>query len=276
MSIHVLQRKSRRFKAPISGRGDKGFSLNGTHRNVGAVGTTNLGKSVTRTPFRGVKPMGNGGCCGRYVVNVSNSGSCCTNDNSIVKSSVKNTKGLIYSTKYYPTGQQYNYQVPAGTAQCACPTIWVQDTSPLNHSQGIYISEVSSKSASCDLSKNFLVSVRECEAASLNGFGCKAASYHIGGKKYIREVYTKSAIPKPQPGPGTTGRRLMDQSQYMKSGLMGKNCLPTPPNKQHFPMNVNNHGCFNSWLTAQDAKNAGALPDNWMTAPVESTGRGNT
>jgi hypothetical protein len=279
MSIHVLQRKSRRFKAPISGRGNKGFSLNGTHRNIGAVGTTNLGKSVTRTPFRGLKPMGNGGCCGRYVVNVSNSGSCCfgarragdaATDAAYVKTSVKNTKGLLYSKKYYPTGQQYNYQVPAGTAQCACPTIWVQDTSPLNHSQGIYISEVSSKSAACDLSKNFVTVIRACPV------GCKAASYYIGGKKYIRETYAKSAIPKPQPGAGTTGRRLMDQSQYIKSGLMSKNCLPTPPNKQHFPMNVNNHGCFNSWLTPQDAKNAGALPADWMTAPVESTGRGNT
>ena len=269
MSIHVLQRKSRRFKAPISGRGSKGFSLNGTHRNVGAVGTTNLGRSVTRTPFRGVKPMGNGGCCGRYVVNVSNSGSCCTNDNSIVKSSVKNTKGLIYSTKYYPTGQQYNYQVPAGTAQCACPTIWVQDTSPLNHSQGIYISEVSSKSAACDLSKNYVNVIRACPV------GCKAASYHIGGKKYIRETFAKNALPKPHKGPGKTGKPLMSQSSYINSGLMSKNCLPTPPNKQHFPMNVNNNGCFNSWLTPQDAKNAGALPADWMTAPVESTGRGN-
>ena len=275
MSIHVLQRKSRRFKAPISGRGNKGFSLNGTHRNIGAVGPTNLGKSVTRTPFRGVKPMGNGGCCGRYVVNVSNSGSCCTNDDSIVKSSVKNTKGLIYSTKYFPTGQQYNYQVPAGTAQCACPTIWVQDTSPLNNSQGVYISEVSSKSAACDLSKNFPVFVRSCEAASPSGFGCKAASYHIGGKKYIREVYTKSAIPKPQSEPGKTGTRLMSQGLYMKSGLMAKNCLPTPPNKQHFPMNINHQGCDTNYLTAQDAKNAGALPADWMAAPVESTGRGN-
>tara|TARA_B110000046_G_C12824820_1_gene326955 strand:- start:9 stop:134 length:126 start_codon:yes stop_codon:yes gene_type:complete len=41
-------------------------------------------------------------------------------------------------------------------------------------------------------------------------------------------------------------------------------------------MNVNNHGCFASWLTPADAMNAGALPDNWMTAPQESGGRGNT
>ena len=111
------------LKLLYPGRGNKGFSLNGTHRNIGAVGTTNLGKSVTRTPFRGLKPMGNGGCCGRYVVNVSNSGSCCfgapnpwtptPTDAAYVKTSVKNTKGLLYSKKYYPTGQQYNYQVPA-------------------------------------------------------------------------------------------------------------------------------------------------------------------
>ena len=255
MSIHVLQRKSRRFKAPISGKGNKGFSLNGTHRNVGAVGQTNLAKSVTRTPFRGVNPMGHGGHNGNYVINVSNSGSCCTNDNSFVKTSTKNTKGHIFASFYYPTGQQFNYQVPAGTPNCKCPTIWVQNTSGPNNSQGIYISETATKSAACDLSKTFPVVVRACPT------NCGAASYHIGGKKYIRETYTKSIA------------QNMSQGIYINSGLMAKNCLPTPANKQPFPMNLNHTGCDINWLSAAEAKAAGALPSDWMTAPVESEGR---
>ena len=62
MSIVALKRNSRRFLAPISGRGHDGFSLVGGHRNIGVVGPTNLAKSVTRTRFRGNAPMGHGGC----------------------------------------------------------------------------------------------------------------------------------------------------------------------------------------------------------------------
>ena len=68
MSIVVLKKKSRsnsRF-APISGRGDNGFSLNGGYRNIGAVGQFRMISNTTRTPFRGTHPMGNGGKYGAY------------------------------------------------------------------------------------------------------------------------------------------------------------------------------------------------------------------
>ena len=45
MSIVALKRNSRRFQVSISGKGNNGFALNGTHRNIGAVGVTNLAKS---------------------------------------------------------------------------------------------------------------------------------------------------------------------------------------------------------------------------------------
>ena len=70
MSIVALKRKSRGHKATISGIGSQGFSLNGGYRNHGSVGPTNLGRSVTRTPFRGPEPMGHGGCCGTYIRNI--------------------------------------------------------------------------------------------------------------------------------------------------------------------------------------------------------------
>ena len=110
MSIVVLKRKSKIYQDTISGKGKLGFALNGTLRNIGEVGTTNLANSVTRTPFRGNVPMGNGGCrsgnlmygganrgtCSEaYPVVISNSGSCCVNDPNIIKVSTKNTKGML-------------------------------------------------------------------------------------------------------------------------------------------------------------------------------------
>ena len=95
MSIVALKRKSRHYKARISGQGKDGFSLNGGHRNQGWVGQGVRGRSLTGTPYRGVAPMGNGGHLGRYVKKISNrSGSqCCTNDSSIIKRSTMNNMG---------------------------------------------------------------------------------------------------------------------------------------------------------------------------------------
>ena len=111
MSIVVLKKKSKRYENIVSGKNNSGFSLNGTLRNIGTVGNTNLAKSVTRTPFIGTEPKGNGGCRSKlfygnknqgnclnsYPKIILNSGSCCTNDPSIIKPSVKNTKGRLNS-----------------------------------------------------------------------------------------------------------------------------------------------------------------------------------
>ena len=49
----------------IHNYGPKGFSLNGGHRNVGYVGK-GYSMSKSGTPFRGLYPVGWGGCCGTY------------------------------------------------------------------------------------------------------------------------------------------------------------------------------------------------------------------
>jgi hypothetical protein len=59
MSIATLKKKSAARYFPHSVAG-VGFSLNGVTRFLGA-GDTSLGRSVTRTPFRGNLPMGHGG-----------------------------------------------------------------------------------------------------------------------------------------------------------------------------------------------------------------------
>ena len=246
MSIVALKRNSRRFQDPISAHG---FSLNGGHRNIGQVGVTNLAKSVTRTPFRGTIPMGHGGSNGKYVVSVYNSGSCCTNDPAIVKLSTKNTKGHIFESFKYPICRNGNcYQ---GSQEN-----WVKGGSSYNEifSQGIYIHNVVSKNGSCVMEKNetLLADMPARCKTEYNQVPCKAGTYHIGGKKYYQELYTKS-----------NGDGAIQSSEYMRSLLMKRNCLPTPPNIQHFPPLVNHLGCDTNALTPQQAIEEGLLPKDW-------------
>ena len=108
MSIVALKRKTAARYGPHSAAG--GFSLNGSTRFKGP-GEVSLAESVTRTPFRGTAPMGHGGGArcrvrgikgraakcnskGDYLVQVHNSGSGCTNDGSIKRSSVS-TGGML-------------------------------------------------------------------------------------------------------------------------------------------------------------------------------------
>jgi len=247
MSIVALKRNSRRYKAHVSGIGSQGFSLNGGHRNHGAVGPTNLGRSVTRTRFRGAEPMGNGGCCGQYVRNVSNSGSCCTNDPGIIKQSSKNTKGLISSTVTYPTSV-YNASCDGGT----CPTIWVKDTSPLNYSQGTHTQTVMGTVARCS-TENTSGGIPDAGIQNCP-LDCGAASYHIGGKKYVITPYTKK-VPA-----------AVSAEEHMRTSLLKKNCLPTTDDNQPFPMTLNHGsgGCYVNFLTPAEALAAGQLPTTWV------------
>jgi len=248
MSIVALKRNSRRFQVPISA---DGFSLNGGHRNIGQVGSTNLAKSVTRTPFRGAIPMGHGGKLGTYPVAIYNSGSCCTNDSAIVKLSTKNTKGHIYEAFKYPI-------CPAGNCGKGSQQNWVQDTSAENFSQGLYIHNVVAATGSCVGQKNerLLADMPNKCPMTVNNLGeqvqCKAGTYHIGGKKYYQTYYAK-----------TNGAGAIQSSDYMRSLLQKRHCLPTPPNRQHFPPNVNHDGCDINALTPAEAIAVGLLPADW-------------
>jgi hypothetical protein len=246
MSIHVLKLNSRRFQTPISGQKNGGFALNGTRRNIGGIlKTANLGKSVTRTPFRGTEPMGNGGCCGTYKRVISNSGSCCSNDPTIVKLSTKTTSGMI-DTKYKWTKSTWPRY-----------TVKPLNSMPLNYTQGQYIPNIVSANTTCVIDKEVLLNrIEQTEGGNAvlkNIKNCKAASYHIGGKKYIRKVYSKNLNPLP-----------VSSSEYQRGFLQKKNCLPTPPCKAAFPMTLVRTGCDTNYLTPEEAIAGGLLPENWM------------
>jgi hypothetical protein len=249
MSIAVLKRKARRYIDPVSANG---FSLNGGHRNIGQVGVTNLAKSVTRTPFRGNIPMGHGGHNGKYDVAIYNSGSCCNNDPSIVKLSTKNTLGHIYDTFKYPICPNSN--CGKGSQQN-----WVQDYRAENFEQSDYIKSLVAATGSCVVNKDETLLAAmpyKCPLVT-NSLGeqveCAAGTYHIGGKKYYQEYYTKS-----------NGAGAMPESEYMRSLLSKRHCLPTPPNRQHFPPNINHQGCDVNALTPAEAIANGILPADWI------------
>ena len=109
MSITAFKRKSLTLYGKSHSVGHEGFSLNGVRRLSSYK--DNLGRSVTRTPFRGSLPMGHGGgsqcrvkqgqlgrtCSSGYPVIVHTSGN--EPRQYEVKRSTMNTSGLI-ATKY--------------------------------------------------------------------------------------------------------------------------------------------------------------------------------
>ena len=279
MSLATLKKKSRNNKrfAPISGRGVDGFSLSGGHRNIGSVGQFRLISNTTRTPFRGTEPMGNGGSSGKYYNAPTNSGSCGTNDNKIIKKSSLNTSGMI-DTKYKWTKGTY-------------PNFWVQEDDNsyrVTRDQATYITKLTQKNGGCVVSNvqnNGKCGTVVATSDSNYIYSCNgnknAGSYYIGTKKYIRKPYAKNFNQLP-----------ISQGQYITSGgLLKNNCLPTPPNKQPFPMLLNHKtsnvfsnnrsnkyigdgdnttnaissiGCHVNYLTWEDARDAGVLPADWI------------
>ena len=263
MSIVAMKRKARRYKAVISGRGKDGFSLNGGYRNQGWVGQGVRGRSLGGTRFRGAEPVGSGGVNGKYKRSVVNSGRPCTNDPSIIKRSSSNMPGLISSRMTprgaVPGGERGSGHKPPiqnipGTC-CTTGPVWVQgDTynAGQNSSQGSRIDKIKRKAATCVTLKSD-AGLDHCGQAPQVNERCKAASYHIGGKKFVRTMYSKNLNPL-----------AVDQSQYMYSGLMAKNDLPTPPCKAPFPsVGKANKWCGKSYTDPEVAKAAGLLPMDW-------------
>ena len=177
MSLATLKKKSKMVygdRVNSSTVSSNGFSINGVKRVIGVVGNTNLNKSVTRTPFKGTEPVGHGGgrkcrvggrfarICGStgYPIVISNSGSCCTNQ-ELVKNSTKNMKGLIHS-KYKWMFSKY-------------PRYWVHKVDTIDKSSD-YIEKIKTNAESCNTSSD--VSTKSC---------CN--KYHIGGKFYMNTVY---------------------------------------------------------------------------------------
>ena len=225
MSIVALKRNSKRFQEPISA---KGFSLNGGYRNQRSFGNTNL--------------------AALYSAN-----GCNLNDPAVVKLSTKNTKGYIDSVVTYPVCENGNCGGSnGGGANVSGNTIWVKNFSPDDHSQEEYIKNVvQAAAATCTRPlKTDSGKSNPCDAA------CKSRSYFIGG----RRVYTTFNA-KNSGKPFTQG--ALSAGEYLKTGVLRNNCLPTPAAKKPFPPSLLNGGCNVQALTPAQAKANGLLPASW-------------
>lgn len=128
---------TRGLQLAIESYGPVGFSLNGPHRNVGAVGQ-NWRMSKQGTPFRGVHPIGNGGRGGTYAqplpVFNSNEVIALGDQYMYVKPSVISTKGMLEKKYRYLNNGKF-------------PNYWVKPMYTGNQvdsaSQGVYLQQVS-------------------------------------------------------------------------------------------------------------------------------------
>jgi len=130
--------------------GPKGFSLNGSHRNVGYIGKTyHMSKQGTR--FRGTQPYGSGGIRGTYpsplpVYNV-NEVIVLADQYMYVKPTVLTTYGMLRKKYRWAYNGKY-------------PNYWVKQAYTGNQvdsaSQGVYLQRVSAaNTCSSDINESF-------------------------------------------------------------------------------------------------------------------------
>lgn len=148
----------------------------------------------------------------------------CSNDSSIIKRSNMNTKGYITSRVTNPTSVFYENCNSTNSKK------WVQVFNEYDHSQSGYIDNVRNSVAS------------NCGVEETSAGDCNNKCNNTG----VLAV-----------GPSATG--AISSSEYMKSGLLVANCLPTPKCKAHWPQWINHNGGCNVNYTTP----GGGFPDDW-------------
>ena len=296
MSIAVLKRKTLNGNprlAPISGsnNGRFGFSLNGTRRNIGVVGVTNLAPGAQSGPTQMIESTPS---------NITNPNgitghptSCCTNDIDVVKPSVINTRGML-SRRLKCLPPQPDWRTCTNCTSGSNPETgcynWVQ---PIDngvnktHTQGQYTakkgvqaiaavgsgravgggpSAEASSNPNCSVNDNALlnwpcVEGTPCYAsnplpalteAESNQVGICQSPF-IGSKKLFRGYYTKIL---PANGAQAAGAAL-SQGEYIMGRYLSKQCIPPDISNQHFPLDVDNSECATIYMTKAAAVAAG-------------------
>lgn len=132
---------------------------------------------------------------------------------------------------------------------------WVKDTSALNNSQENYISK-KKREASAKADRNQALFLANNTPGEIL-------------EKQMRTSTICSDCTVSRIGPRifpNTGIKYFDplgrsQSEYMSSKLQVKKDLPTPPDKAHFPMVLNNTYCADTIYTYKQAKKMGLYKD---------------
>jgi hypothetical protein len=165
-----------------------GFSINGGYRNQRLIGNTNL-SALTTGQERGC---------------------CAYNNPEIVKRSTKNTKGYLYATVLFPT-------CPEGvTPPVNNQANYFKNFSPEDHSQNQHIvDKVKANAAKCVTEKITSGASNPCLPSC-----SQVRSYHIGGRRAYITFNAKNS--------GEYGQGAISAGEYLSSGLLKRNCLPTP------------------------------------------------
>jgi hypothetical protein len=137
MSLVALKRKTAAMKNLSSGQ--KGFSINGTHRSQGYIGQTSLSRSLINTPHGQTgDPEGHGGCCGDFstTTNIRASETFSLEDENVVKKSVLSSTGMLSNRNRW--------------LKRSAPYTSTKLTAGWTNGQGDYIAYLKKKAAKCD------------------------------------------------------------------------------------------------------------------------------
>jgi hypothetical protein len=137
MSLVALKRKTAAMQNLSSGQ--KGFSINGTHRSQGYIGQTSLSRSLINTPHGQTgAPEGYGGCCGDFstTTNIRASETFSLEDENVVKPSVLSSTGMLSNRNRW--------------LKRSAPYTSTKLTAGWTNGQGDYIAYLKKKAAKCD------------------------------------------------------------------------------------------------------------------------------
>ena len=137
MSLVALKRKTAAMQNLSTGQ--KGFSINGTHRSQGYIGQTSLSRSLINTPHGQTgAPEGHGGCCGDFSTtsNIRASETFSLEDENVVKKSVLSTAGMLSNRNRW--------------LKRSAPYTSTKLTAGWTNGQGDYIAYLKKKAARCD------------------------------------------------------------------------------------------------------------------------------
>ena len=137
MSLVALKRKTAAMQNLSSGQ--KGFSINGTHRSQGYIGQTSLSRSLINTPHGQTgAPEGHGGCCGDFSTtsNIRASETFSLEDENVVKKSVLSSTGMLSNRNRW--------------LKRSAPYTSTKLTAGWTNGQGDYIAYLKKKAAKCD------------------------------------------------------------------------------------------------------------------------------
>jgi len=238
MSIVLMSRKVK-AKQNICNKND-GFSLKGTRRNLGNIGSDCKNSSV-RTIFRGSVPVGHGANrSSGYPVDIlrSKCGDCI--GATCMPTSTLTNKGYIESHL-------------VNNADCGekCIEKWVKSFNPEEHSQSSYIRRIKVHRAGCEQDDTSGATDNSCVK------NCND-TYFIGTRKISRATYHQD-----------TNNEVMTSGQYTEIELLRNNCLPDAACKKAFPFVLTSNGCRTEYYTPQEAIDDGLLPEDWMACKTK-------